>query len=498
VKICLRKIGLRKKRAAFAVVSVALGVVVLVTVSSLVDGIRSFAQQTMWSEDVLPDTVMAFSTDNPYEYFQPNADLERKRPTRRFQFLSEDILKDWRSWGEVAGAERKVMASPVGFRGLDGAVRLTHSLIGAPEGGLRRHAQVHHGVDDFVPVVLGEGALRLWFVEGSDRYAVASESEMAGWVGREIELVVGDNFVNVSRFQRDSDTKKFVSKPSDEWERERLQLEEYYRSNYDLSLFGTTLRVPARVVGILPGRQALAPQESVEMFSRWLEHREQLARLAPTPRAVVDVQELYERRGRRKPQEGEFMEAIVWMKEGADEEVVAKRIEELGFSVTTRDRVFDGQMKMFDSQFNVVRKVAYWFGAVLLGLACGLVWSTTSKVVADSRVDIGLFRALGATKRDIRRLFLGESVLLGLMGLAAGILLGWVLALGISRWAISFSRAEMGDMEELALLPDSIFAVNVEVCLILTAGVVLVSLLAGLWPANRAANIDPVRALKRE
>jgi len=45
--------------------------------------------------------------------------------------------------------------------------------------------------------------------------------------------------------------------------------------------------------------------------------------------------------------------------------------------------------------------------------------------VSDSRVDIGLFRALGATKREIRRLFLGEAMLQGVLGTVVGMLLGW-------------------------------------------------------------------------
>ena len=166
-------------------------------------------------------------------------------------------------------------------------------------------------------------------------------------------------------------------------------------------------------------------------------------------------------------------------------------------SVATRARTFENQARAFDSTVHIVKQVAFAFGSLILGLACGLVWSTTSKTVSDSRVDIGLFRALGATKREIRRLFLGEAVLQGVLGTVFGMVLGWALAIGISHWVINFARGQVFDPEEALLIPDSIFSINLRFCLLLIVGAALVSLLAGLLPANRAANVDPVRALKR-
>jgi len=113
-------------------------------------------------------------------------------------------------------------------------------------------------------------------------------------------------------------------------------------------------------------------------------------------------------------------------------------------------------------------------------------------------VDIGLFRALGATKGDIRRLFLSEAVLLGLLGTLAGMLMGWGVAFYISHWVLRAVRATMTDPEQLLMVPESIFTVDVQFCLMLLAGAAFVSLIAGLMPANRAARIDPVKALKRE
>jgi ABC-type lipoprotein release transport system permease subunit len=269
-----------------------------------------------------------------------------------------------------------------------------------------------------------------------------------------------------------------------------------FRSQYDTAIYNTTLTLKGRVVGFCPGNKVLLPFDAAVMCEKWLDQRERLAsRNPPAPETNAAT---YQEDGRRAPKPGEYTEGIVLVKKGADIEAVAKRIEEMGFSATTRARAFENQVRAFDSGMRVVKKVAFAFGGLILGLAGALVWSTTSKTVSDGRVDIGLFRALGATKREIRGLFLGEAMLQGVLGTVFGMLLGWGLALTISHWVINFARRNTFDPEEALLVPNSIFSINLKFCVLLIAGAAILSLLAGLFPANRAANVDPVKALKRE
>src|SRR2546425_8857332 len=237
------------------------------------------------------------------------------------------------------------------------------------------------------------------------------------------------------------------------------------------------------------------PLDTAELCEKWLTQRRELA-ARWQGEGTEEVE--YGTRGRATPRAGEFTEGIVLVKDGADVEAVAKRIKDMGFETTTRASAFESMMKELDTVIRFVKRIAFAFGALLLGLACGLLWSTTSRIVSDSRVDIGLFRALGATKGDIRRLFLSEAVLLGVLGTLTGMLLGWALAWHISRWTINFVRRDVVDPEQMLVLPDSVFSIDVPFCLMLLAGAAVFSILAGLWPANRAASVDPVQALKRE
>ena len=122
--------------------------------------------------------------------------------------------------------------------------------------------------------------------------------------------------------------------------------------------------------------------------------------------------------------------------------------------------------------------VALAIGLVtMLGAAVGLMNSLLVSVKERTR-EIGTRRALGARARDIARQFLGEAVLLGLLGSAAGIILGLLLGNLVALSLDGRFTAPWGWMVAAIFLA---FAV---------------SLASGLLPARRAAALDPIEALR--
>lgn len=495
-RLSVQKLGLRKRRAAFAIVSVALGVIVVVTVNSLLGGVRDVALRTMWTEELDKDVVKVYATDNPYEYVSPD-EQEKQKKKRRFQFLSEKVFAELRQWPEVEAADHPVIVHTLSVSAFTNCPRPITSFRGVPVALLRKYATADRlaACTNVIPLIVAERSLRLRLDAKKHKLEFDKSPVADQWIGRDVTIRLGDNLAALERFRFDYEKKEYHEFTADEQAAQRESLQRSYASQYDSTIYNRVLPLQARIVGVCPGGESLLPLDTARLCEKWLDQRRLLAELQPHKEPSEPV---YEAQGRLTPREGEFTDGLVVVRHAAAVEKVAKRIEDMGFRVATRALAFDSQVKSFDSGLKVVKLIVYGFGGMILAIAGALVWSTTSRLVSDSRTDIGLFRALGATKTDIRRLFLSEAALLGILGTFLGTLLGWALACTISHYALRFARREVSQPEEMLLIPDTIFAFRMLSCLALLAGAAVVSSLAGWWPARRAANIDPVKALKRE
>lgn len=105
--------------------------------------------------------------------------------------------------------------------------------------------------------------------------------------------------------------------------------------------------------------------------------------------------------------------------------------------------------------------------------------------VTERTREIGLRKALGARRRDILIQFLTESSLLSLIGGIIGILLGWVIAYAVGQIAVANGT-------------DFIPVVTTDAVALATIFSAAVGLFFGIYPANRAANLEPVEALRYE
>jgi putative ABC transport system permease protein len=105
--------------------------------------------------------------------------------------------------------------------------------------------------------------------------------------------------------------------------------------------------------------------------------------------------------------------------------------------------------------------------------------------VTERTREIGLRKALGARKRDILIQFLTESALLSLFGGLIGIGLGWLIAFVVGKVAAAANTPFTPTVGLDAILLATLFATAV-------------GLFFGIYPANRAANLEPVEALRYE
>jgi putative ABC transport system permease protein len=166
-----------------------------------------------------------------------------------------------------------------------------------------------------------------------------------------------------------------------------------------------------------------------------------------------------------------------------DDATIALRIERRlkpkepdNFGMFTSDTLLDLYHQATTGIFAVL------VGVVALSLVVGgiVIMNIMLMVVSERTREIGLRKALGARRRDIIWQILTESVTLSTMGGFAGTALGFVLAMIIA---------------SLTPLPASVEVWSVVIGIGITA---VVGLFFGLYPAIRAARLDPIEALRRE
>ena len=145
----------------------------------------------------------------------------------------------------------------------------------------------------------------------------------------------------------------------------------------------------------------------------------------------------------------------------------------------------------------LIRTVMYIAMVLVIGVACFNIVSTLIMAVKDKQGDIAIMRTLGANNGFIKQIFIWYGLLAGMKGCLIGIVLGVVLAMNLTP-IIQGIETLLGKK----LLSDGIYFVDFlpselhwfDVVLVLVAALVL-SLLASLYPASRAAKLQPAQVL---
>ena len=150
--------------------------------------------------------------------------------------------------------------------------------------------------------------------------------------------------------------------------------------------------------------------------------------------------------------------------------------EESDYSIETADALVAFWKSLTRVLFAVIPAI------VAIGIVVGgiVIMNIMMMSVSERTREIGIRKAMGATGRDIRRQFLAESIALSFMGGLTGVIVGWGMAALIAT---------------VSPLPARITAWSVAVALSLGAGV---GVLFGVYPATRAARLDPIAALRAE
>lgn len=165
---------------------------------------------------------------------------------------------------------------------------------------------------------------------------------------------------------------------------------------------------------------------------------------------------------------------------------VRKKIEEMGVYVSS----FREQFEQLNKLFRIMDLALAVVGFIALLVATIGIANTMTMSVMERYKEIGIMKAVGADEGDLQRLFLAESTLIGLIGALIGLIFGWIIMIFLN-WGANTYLSQFG-------VPYiDVFYAPLGMILGIVAGTLLISLIAGVSPARKAAKIPPIDALRK-
>jgi putative ABC transport system permease protein len=168
-------------------------------------------------------------------------------------------------------------------------------------------------------------------------------------------------------------------------------------------------------------------------------------------------------------------------------EAVEQAIKKLGFNTFS---ILDATRSLRQF-FAVLDLFLGIFGSLALAVASIGIVNTLVMAILERRREIGIMKAIGASDSDVKKLFFAEAGAMGLLGGVVGVMLGWAIGHVINLGTNIYLKRQ-------ALPPETFWSVPWWLVGAAIVFAFIVSLVSGLYPAARAARLDPVQALRYE
>jgi putative ABC transport system permease protein len=182
-----------------------------------------------------------------------------------------------------------------------------------------------------------------------------------------------------------------------------------------------------------------------------------------------------------------YSSVTVKVKRPEDVDEAERKIKALGFAAFS----LNDAMQDAKRGFLLLDLLLGLIGSIALTVASLGIVNTMVMSILERTREIGIMKAVGGDDRDIRLIFLVEAAIIGLTGGVLGILLGWVVGRAINFGANIYIRSQGGPTGDLFSLPAWLIGGAILFS-------ILTSLLAGSYPASRAARLDPIQALRHD
>lgn len=185
-----------------------------------------------------------------------------------------------------------------------------------------------------------------------------------------------------------------------------------------------------------------------------------------------------------------YATAVVHTEGINDASRVAKEVESMGFDSATLQTFLDQANRIF----TVLQVMLSSVGLLALLVASIGIVNTMIMAIYERTREIGILKAIGSSNGDVLRMFMFEAGMIGLLGGIVGVICGWLLGLALNAFIPEYFKGQGVPLPA----GSAFFVVTWE----LVAGALvfstLVGIIAGLYPAFRAARLDPLAALRHE
>jgi putative ABC transport system permease protein len=177
----------------------------------------------------------------------------------------------------------------------------------------------------------------------------------------------------------------------------------------------------------------------------------------------------------------------VRVKDPSKIQAVEDAIKKMGFNAFS---ILDAS-RSIQQFFKVLYAFLGIFGSLALVVSSIGIVNTLVMAILERRREIGIMKAIGASDKDVMKLFFAEAGAMGLLGGVIGVALGWAIGQVINLGTNIYLKSQ-------SFPPEHFWAVPLWLVGFALLFSFLVSLAAGLYPAARAARLDPVQALRYE
>ncbi len=182
-----------------------------------------------------------------------------------------------------------------------------------------------------------------------------------------------------------------------------------------------------------------------------------------------------------------YASLTVRAKRASQVQAIELSIKNLGFGTFS----LQDAAKSLQTFFNIFDILLLIFGSLALAVATLGIINTLVMSILERRREIGILKALGAADRDVQQIFFVEASIMGFFGGILGVAFGWLVGRAVTVGINIYLKRQ-------SLPTTDVFSVPWWLVLLAIVLAIIVSLVAGLYPASRAAKLNPVEALRYE